>query len=293
MHLRTSLPSLLALGALAGATAAQSGASGSENHVSSARNAPSAGGSSASPGFLVESELGHATAGPEASSTNFSFVGGATFTGPGFAPSTPVAFSVQSGQGPAAGGQAAEVLGVGFASPTAGTTQVDFDGLAAGNVFVVSDTRLSLLTPPGTSLLGNPKASVDVVVLNDDGSSSLSDGYLYTPALLERAPALIGGTLELDVVDEPGSFHLLAYGFALPGFGIPLNGFAGSLELITGTSTFGALTPSPSGTTQFAVPVPDQPAIVGKSLDWQVISISSLAPFAGSFSNLLSTTFGA
>lgn len=283
---------LLCLSLCAAAPLAQSGASGSESFASSARSAPATGGTAAGFLYLVESEVGRATAGPGSDSETYHFEGGAVWTGPDLAASGPVLFGVGHPHGVGAGGAVEVLFGAGFQSAGAGMTTVHFDGSPAGGVVVLSDTRVEVVTPPGVNLFGNPAAIVDVALANDLGAATASGAYAFTPALVQVEEAVVGTTFHLHAVDEPGALHVLAYGLSIPGLAIPIAPFGGALELVTVVATVGGLVPTATGYTSYPIPLPDSPSLIGKGLEWQLLSLSSLAPAAGSFSNRIVTTIG-
>ncbi|MAB80752.1 MAG: hypothetical protein CMJ89_15495, partial [Planctomycetes bacterium] len=88
--------------------------------------------------------------------------------------------------GRSTGGEAITINGAGFASPTAGITSVLFGSIPALDLFIMSDSIMTVTAPSGTS-----GTSVDVVVSNDNGTSTLSGGYRYNaaPAISSLLPA--------------------------------------------------------------------------------------------------------
>ena len=109
-----------------------------------------------------------------------------------FAP--PTVTSVGPTSGSSLGGEAVTVTGSGFQNNGPGINVVTFDETTATNVVVVNDTTITCDTPTGT-----PGSSVDVVVSNDNGTDTLTDGYAYhdEPSLTGVAPSsgsTAGGT---------------------------------------------------------------------------------------------------
>ncbi|MYZ37599.1 MULTISPECIES: IPT/TIG domain-containing protein [unclassified Streptomyces] len=80
----------------------------------------------------------------------------------------PTVTTVTPAEGPTAGGTAVTVAGTGLTS----TNSVTFDGNPAPFT-VISDTAVSAVTPPGAA------GPVDVVVSNDAGSATATDGFTY------------------------------------------------------------------------------------------------------------------
>ena len=89
---------------------------------------------------------------------------------------TPTVTSVSPASGTSAGSTAVTLTGTGFVAAGAGTNTVTFDGVLATSVVVVNDTTITCETPAGPQ-----GAAVDVVVSNDNGAGTLSDGFLYHP----------------------------------------------------------------------------------------------------------------
>ncbi|MFE1962707.1 IPT/TIG domain-containing protein [Streptomyces sp. NPDC059479] len=80
----------------------------------------------------------------------------------------PTVTTVTPDEGPTAGGTPVTVAGTGLTS----TSSVTFDGNPAPFT-VISDTAVSAVTPPGAA------GPVDVVVSNDAGSATATDGFTY------------------------------------------------------------------------------------------------------------------
>ncbi|MFD8969319.1 IPT/TIG domain-containing protein [Streptomyces sp. NPDC059568] len=80
----------------------------------------------------------------------------------------PTVTTVTPDEGPTAGGTPVTVAGTGLTS----TNSVTFDGNPAPFT-VISDTAVSAVTPPGAA------GPVDVVVSNDAGSATATDGFTY------------------------------------------------------------------------------------------------------------------
>lgn len=84
----------------------------------------------------------------------------------------PAIASIDPTSGPDSGGTAVTIYGSDFT--TVGATLVAFDGLAATSIVVVDATTITCNTP------AHPAGVVDVMVTNDFGSDTLSNGYTYT-----------------------------------------------------------------------------------------------------------------
>lgn len=86
----------------------------------------------------------------------------------------PSVSTVDPPEGPRAGGSTVIINGTGFSELDAGDVEVTFDGEPADAVEVVSDTELSVVTPPGM-----PQVRADVRVKNANGTGEAVDAYLY------------------------------------------------------------------------------------------------------------------
>ena len=82
---------------------------------------------------------------------------------------TPTATSIAPSAGPTSGGTAATVTGTGLT-----TTQSVAVGGAIAPFTVISDTELSIVTPPGTA------GAVDVDVTTTGGTATIAGGFTYT-----------------------------------------------------------------------------------------------------------------
>lgn len=288
-----ALLAALAVPLLLGSTArAQSAAAGSASHLALLPGASAGAGSAASESFGAELILSYAPAGDPLSSESFELEPGPVFFDGVLESGPPLVLGIAEGAGTKDGGLVAHVIGFGFADPSAGVTGVSFAGAAAGAPTVISNTQVQVTTPPGTGPLENPLAGVEVALANDLGSDSAAEGYTYLPALLDGGPAsLSGGELRLAFADAPGSLAVLSYGLTIPGVGLPVPPLDGSLEILAAQQLVPGITAALDGTTSWSFPLPDAPQLIGKSLAFQAASLSSLAPLAGSFTNVHTVTF--
>lgn len=92
--------------------------------------------------------------------------------------------SIVPNSGPSAGGTQVTLTGINY---TPGTT-VDFDGLPATNVTVLSDTQLTCDTP------AHGLGPSDVVITNANGDYTLPDGFSYTASIGEPGEWITAGT---------------------------------------------------------------------------------------------------
>lgn len=284
------LPALILAGLPFSSALAQSGASGSESYVSTARNLPASGARASSESVDAETELAFTTAGAEATSESFSFQGGAVWTGNELVPSAPIVFGVVDPKGTSAGGESELVLGFGFQAPGAGATSVTLGSASASGVAVLSDTQVSLVAPAGVNPFGNSLGRVSLEVANANGAAALDDAYLYTPALWFEDEPVIGETFSIRMTGSPGDLQDLYFGLSFPGVAAPIAGFTGSWELLQFFASPVPSGPAPDGETTWSLPVPLNPSFVGASLEWQAIAITSFSPLTGALTNSIVTT---
>ena len=111
--------------------------------------------------------------------------GSATLTGGYTYHAVPTLAAVTPNSGTSSGGNNVTLTGTGFQDDNPGTNTVTFDGAAATNVIVVSDTSITCDVPAGTA-----GATIDVIVSNTNGSATLTGGYTYyaLPTLTAVAP---------------------------------------------------------------------------------------------------------
>lgn len=276
----------LALATPAGAQ----GVSASESYIELAHATAAAGGSGQSDLHQSESGAGYAVSGPKSASANYQALSGVVWIDSAGLGSGPVILSVLADQGDKLGGDSVQVIGLHLDSPGGGSTAVEFDGVAATGVAVVSDTQIDVVTPPGLSPLGNPKGPVTVKLENDLGSSELEGGFKYLPALVLENPAVPGQKVYMGKHGTPGASWKLYLGTTFPGTGMPYPPFEGSLELLANIMSLGPMQHSTSSYHQTVLTVPNNPALSGLSFDFQALEFSSFAPLAGSFTNVLTVT---
>ena len=86
----------------------------------------------------------------------------------------PTIASVDPESGSRLGGEVVTLTGTGFLDFDAGAADVTFDGEPVDAVEVVSDTEITVTTPPGM-----PFSAADILVTNRNGAGQLADGYIY------------------------------------------------------------------------------------------------------------------
>ncbi len=141
--------------------------------------------------------------------------------------------------GPAAGNTLVTISGTGFT----GATAVDFGTVAATNLFAVSDSMITVESPPGTG-------TVDVTVTTPGGKSatSPSDEFAYAPTVSSISPSagpLTGNTL----------VTLTGTGF-VPGATVAFGGVAATNVTVVSATTITALSPAGTGAVGVTVTTP-------------------------------------
>ena len=292
MNQTTALRALPPLGAvllLCAPLAAQ--AAGSETHSSLAQGLGAGGESSNGVGTEVAASIAQPLTGPEATSANFRMRASVAWVTPEIVTSEPIVFGVRAPGGAAVGGDAVELFGTNFLAPGAGALDVAFGGAAAGQASISTNTRAAITTPPGMNLFGNPLAEVDVTPSNLLGSTTTANGFLYTPALVHESPSAVGGRLEMRLQMQPNDVYFLAMGKAIPGFAVPLAPWDGALEIVLNLQVLQSGIPAPHGTSLFQLDVPDDPNLVGGTLQFQAFVVRDFLTPLGGFSNRLDVTF--
>lgn len=288
-----ALPLLASLvaGLAAGLATAQS-SSGSETRIALSQSALVGGGTSTSVSLTVEAGIGQPAVGARATSESFAVTSGVVATEPIVGTSEPLVFGTRAASGTKEGDDVVTIYGLNFTEPGAGAAAVQFDGVHAFPVAVVSNTRISARTPAGLDALGNPKAMAPVRVTNALGAANAGQGFLYTPALVQETPAQIGRVFRFHLWAEPLTFHVVAFGGAIPILPFSLNPFDGKLALATNPVLLTQLALTTSGYARYEFLLPDQPSLVGKSLQLQALAITDvIPPLAGSFTNVLTVPF--
>lgn len=269
------------------ATTAQSLA-GSETHTSLAAQAVGGGGASSSANYDAQAELNAAFPAAASASETYQLEAGVTWIEPVLGSDQPVIFSVSPANGAAAGGAPTVVRGLNFTAPGAGNTSVTVGGLPASGVQVLGPTEMQLITPPGVDGLGNPLGSAAFELSNDLGSSQAPDGYQYLPAVYLLSPAQLGDPLNVRLATAPGAIALMWFGLPIPGLPpLSLPGYDGAAPLVLDLTFLLNGVFVPTGELTLPVVIPDDPLLLGASVDLQALAITDPFTPAGSFTNVL------
>jgi hypothetical protein len=182
------------------------------------------------------------------------------------APTTPVVTSISPVKGPAAGGTAIAITG----SHLTGATGVTFGGAAATSFTVVSDTRVTAVSPAG---VGGTKAGVKVVTPGGTSAAVSADEFEWeaAPVVLQFALTVTkGGSGAGTVTSAPSGISCggacsasYSEGATVTLTATPASGsvFAGWGGACSGTGTcVVALTAAKSVTATFNVPAAAGPA---------------------------------
>lgn len=282
---------LLAL--LAAPAAAQEPASGSEGHVATASNHPVAGGESTSETHAVASELGHPTAGPLATSTNYRFESGSVLTGSGLAVpalSRPIVFGISDGHGTNAGGNLKSVFGFNFDVPNSFLTTVDFGTAPATGIRVVDNTTIDLTTPVGQSANGNPLGLVPIEVTNLFGTAQADVGYVYEQGIFQVAPPILGRDYNLHLITDTPALFYTVLGISQMGVSLPLTGFDGRFELVINPISLPPTGLSLDGFGTYTLRIPEDPTLLGLPVEFEMVLLETINPTTGAFTNVQKST---
>lgn len=279
-----------AIGLHAAPQAGSSGVAGSQSVTALAQSTSGTGGTAAGVSSKVEAEVTAAVTGTVMTSTNYRLQTGVVWVEPSLGTQKPVVFGVEPAQGLSTGGLPLTLRGLNFQELGAGATTVSFHGVAATDVVVQNDGTITLTTPPGVDGLGNSIGLADVLVTNSIGSDASANAFMYLPALAMYGPAQVGKFAEIAVRSQANSYLYLFIGGSIPGLGVAAPPFAGSIAITVNRIQAVSAFPMPTGEVVLAIPIPDDPALVGFSIDMQALSITSVSPLAGAFSSPLRVT---
>ncbi len=269
---------------------------GTESHVMLAHGTPAAGGRSTNVvSALASSTIGQVAAGPVSTSANYALEIGVSWMPPQVTGDQPIVFGASPSTSTKDGGKLVRVFGYNFQAPGAGALNVLFGGQSSTGTFVLSNLEATTVTPGQVTSLGNPPPSAPLVVATGNGlnaapDSDLQSSFLYEPALVAVDHAVVGKRLQLHFFSEPGDSLVLVLGQTIPGFGAPVPPLEGSAEVLINPQTIVPFAPMPNGHFGFPINVPDDPVLAGASISLQGVSITSLFPLDGAFSNALTIT---
>ena len=190
-------------------------------------------------------------------------------------------------RGDADGGEPIELLGWNLTAPGAGAATVALEGTPAIPATLLANHRASITTPPGTNGFGNPLGLGSIELVNDLGLASRARGFAHTPALVQLDEAEVGGTWRLGYLGAPGSLEFVYLGASVPGLALPVGGVEGALEIPTNPKKLVQGSADANGEKQHVLPVPDNPAFVGLTLELQGLSIELVPAVRLRFTNRL------
>jgi len=286
-HTRTCALLLVATCVSARGAAAQSPVSGGAQRALFAAESNAGGGAATGALHALQGAIGGSAAFGQSITGSSSIDCGPLASGAALEPAAPILFSVQPALGARAGGEEVLVLGFGFLAPPPEQLELRFAGALASALAPLGNTQLEAVTPPGSNAFGNPLGAVPVELASGLGQAQLANGFAYGPALLLDLPAALGSSCVLRFEGPPGGFGMLAIGYALPNFGLPLPPLQGAIEIIDFLNVLTSLLAAPSGTLRFEFPVPPDPLLLGQHYEFQMASITGFAPLAGGFTNRL------
>lgn len=182
-------------------------------------------------------------------------------------------------------GEAVRVFGAGFSG--GGTPAVSFAGQPGGSVQVLSDRELSATSPVLVNAVGNPLGPVDVAVASALGSHSLNAASVASPGYVQTSPARLGSTFTVTHMGQPGSVGIPSWGQEIPGLVVPILPFDGVIELPQIFITYPAQVYDATGVAPTVYPIPNNPNLVGLTLQVQSLEVTSFEPLAGGFTNVV------
>ncbi len=285
--IRPPLSSLVALCVVAVPLTAQS-AAGSESYLVLSHGTPALGGIATNATRSLEHAVGQPGRGAVGTSSFFQLVDGVVSMQPPLGTLLPIVFGVPAGVGDKDGDELVTLFGANFTAPGAGATQVSFGGAPATNVTVVDDHVLTARTPLGVDGFSNPIGLTTVEVSNSLGSSSAESSFVYEPALVQLTDAQVGKPIGFSFFAPPLSFFLVVYGGTIPSAPFLFIPFEGTVVLPTFPVFATGVLLTVSGKETFFFNLPDNPVLVGFTVNFQALSITQVAPpLVGSFTNLL------
>lgn len=280
-------------GVIAGSTPAQDGTSsiaGSASATSLAAAVTGGGGATTDSARTIQAEISAPAAGASMESANYRLLASIAWIEPSLRTNLPLVFGIEPPTGPAAGCKSVVVRGLNFSKLGAGSAIVRFDGVPAPAVQVTSDTTIEVVTPAGLDSLANSIGLADVRVENALGSGAALDAYAYLPALELDSPAQPGKSAGISLRAEAGALLFLVLGHASPGVAVKVPPFRGKLAITVDPAVVLDGVPLPSGALALALPLPDEPGLVGFTLDLQALAVTATSPLGGGFSRVLSMT---
>lgn len=299
---RLVLVGMLTVAVIGGRCFAQgSDVSGSPHFTSKVRSLVAGNQEANSTNFRLRGTLSQAavTANQTSVSTNFRILGGGiSAIGSEFQTHVPLVFGLLSnappttGQpksyGTAEGGEAIQVVGANFKAPGAGFTTLLFEQALVPTAIVTSNTTIAALTPVGKDFTGTPVGPIKVSVVNGNGGVELINAFVYTPALVELVPPIIGGTFEFVIAAPEAAQTYLLVGMPSLAFN-KVPPLKGALLLQLTLAPIGPF-PLPAGQTPLGVAVPLLPSLVGASVAIQSVQIPISGSNPGSFSSEIEVT---
>jgi len=270
--------------------------SASENYVPCASAGTEGGRVSKSEDMGVASSLGLPFSATILNSLSFRFQYGVLAEPEAFDPgSGPIVLGASAATGAKGGGDVVTVFGLNFGESGA-LPKVYFGSARAPESKIRTNSAITVATPPGVNLYGNPLGPVPVTVSTDAGSYTAANIYTYLPALVLAGVPHRGGRFEIRFLGAPGSTVHLATG--VKGSGVRWGPFDGAWELRPGWRWLGRDVFAPNGVARFVLEVPSDAGSLGGLLEFQAICLTAGSGFestgggtlpssAGSFTNRL------
>lgn len=282
-RVRALLPALLTAATPLGAQAV----AGGENATAAAQSILASAGVVAGVDRVVEGGLAQTATGEAMSSASYRLESGVVWTSGPLGSDAPLVVGVRPGVGSKDGGEPVTVVGMNL--DPLGAADVAFAGELGSSATVTGSNTISVTTPAGVDLYGNPLAEVPVAVSHALGGHEAADAYAFLPAISVHGDVQVGRGFELSLATEPGALYWVAYGRSMPGSAVTIAPFDGALAVLFHLVVFDGGV-SPTGWKKLPLAVPDEPSLAGAPIDLQLLSITDLNTPAGAFSNSITIT---
>jgi len=240
----------------------------------------------------AQASAGQFGVGPPATSGTYELRTGVTWSAESLTSNAPIVVGPRPAYGDKDGNENVLLFGTNFLAPGAGgvaNTNLEMANGFGTVVNIGANSFVRGVTPNGESLLDNPITNSPVTVSNLNGSATAEDSYHYIPALLQgSAHARIGRDLTFFVQWEPNGPYTIVFGQNVKATGFPVFPYDGQLEVLLGINFLIFINiANADGWDSLTIPIPDEPSLIGASVDFQTLAFDDLSLSAGSFSNLL------
>ena len=192
--------------------------------------------------------------------------------------------------GAPAGGEVRSVFGFDLgALASSSTLDLELGGVDATGITVTSGTLAQITTPAGLNQFGNPAGVETLWVHTDDGQLLAPRAFAYLPAIDLLEPPRVGGPFRLRIAVAPGDAYQILWGDAVAGAALATPPLSGAFELLGKAHPLTPAAFSSGGEEGIDSRLPEQPALVGLTVDLQGIALQVAASVTGGWTNRLRT----